>query len=738
MKSILNRLLPVVFIFLSISFVNAQDIKVLGDDPVIIISNDSKSGSTLISLLNIGNRPEDLLLTTGKITNINNGKTIPKQLQISKQRVENYTPVYQGTLAVDSILTLTVKMEAFNQTGEYNVSLLNNGEKISDITIISEDIPFNLSLDVPNPSSPEVSFKKGEEGILVIRNQDPVDYLIDISLFIKDPDTLISFKDVLVEASDNTPVMLEIPEISFTSSFSGLFKNEVKDANLILKYQPIGDLEIKSPSKVIKLKVNLQYYNDWEIIVWGNLIIFGVLLIGGFVSLFMNLWIPNRYKKIGLRKRLDQIAALIRPISNYVESDLRVNILVERLRLSTLVSKAYSLNPNSTIRFQALKPEIERLEERVLMIQDLDTVSRIFEELKGKASDAPAAIMDQINTLLTEATEILKLPVPDPTKITLARERIQDAREKLTNMTKKDDQLEESLKSDVEHLVETYKKLENMEKYGQMKDQLKDLFTLVKENNKYTDKANIDPVHYHWLSSSIGRLTVLRYYIETWENYPDRQQSMLAREEEFIRNLSSRTWNSLNLARRFRQQFEENVFAKQIRDALEKGSFYVEVTPTTEPRANQPVNLEVLFDYGTFNTSSAKKEFSCTWEFPVVGKEKGWRISHYFRKQEEAPIRLYIKDRDGAPVKLKGKTEPYEYNDIKVRKRMRATKDGRITLEILKFLIAFIVAILALFSGAKEQILKLEIITGLIAVFGIGFGADTIKNLITKQPQEEG
>jgi hypothetical protein len=35
-------------------------------------------------------------------------------------------------------------------------------------------------------------------------------------------------------------------------------------------------------------------------------------------------------------------------------------------------------------------------------------------------------------------------------------------------------------------------------------------------------------------------------------------------------------------------------------------------------------------------------------------------------------------------------------------------------------------------SEAREQLLKLDILPGLIAVFLIGFGADTIKNLPTK------
>jgi len=40
----------------------------------------------------------------------------------------------------------------------------------------------------------------------------------------------------------------------------------------------------------------------------------------------------------------------------------------------------------------------------------------------------------------------------------------------------------------------------------------------------------------------------------------------------------------------------------------------------------------------------------------------------------------------------------------------------------------------ALVAGAREQIVKLDILPGMIAVFLAGFGADTIKNLITQGP----
>lgn len=53
--------------------------------------------------------------------------------------------------------------------------------------------------------------------------------------------------------------------------------------------------------------------------------------------------------------------------------------------------------------------------------------------------------------------------------------------------------------------------------------------------------------------------------------------------------------------------------------------------------------------------------------------------------------------------------------------------------EGLKLAAALFVAVFALVSGAKDQLLKLDLLPGLVAVFVIGFTADTVKNLLTQK-----
>jgi hypothetical protein len=335
----------------------------------------------------------------------------------------------------------------------------------------------------------------------------------------------------------------------------------------------------------------------------------------------------------------------------------------------------------------------------------------------------------------------MKLLLPDAISLSQAKENIRLADEKLNNMAKEDPAFAKELSQMVIKLIEVYKGLdEKALKYTELKDKLKDLLSLLldKENaERYQDETKISPEHYHWLSSSIESLFVLRHYINTWEKYEDRRKIMEQREPDFIKYLNNRTWYSLEIARQFRFEFEENVFAQQIKEAIQKKEFYINYIPTRQPKPNERVSIEVVFDNPELNLSSARNEIVCEWDFGNVGFEKGWKISHYFRKKSETKFKTLFYDEKGKPVLIAPENKDFVSETVELQDIKETKYDERTNIEIIKFSIAFIIAIIALFTGAKEQILKLDLVSGLIAVFLLGFGADAIKNYVTKTPQQE-
>ena len=74
---------------------------------------------------------------------------------------------------------------------------------------------------------------------------------------------------------------------------------------------------------------------------------------------------------------------------------------------------------------------------------------------------------------------------------------------------------------------------------------------------------------------------------------------------------------------------------------------------------------------------------------------------------------------------------------IKVLPNRQSDTRERLRAEILKLSIALFVALVALLGGAQDQLAKLNVLQGLLAVFVMGFGANVVKDLITQKSVKE-
>ena len=74
---------------------------------------------------------------------------------------------------------------------------------------------------------------------------------------------------------------------------------------------------------------------------------------------------------------------------------------------------------------------------------------------------------------------------------------------------------------------------------------------------------------------------------------------------------------------------------------------------------------------------------------------------------------------------------------LTVRKASTTFSSQKWFAEGLRFGIAFFLALIGLIAGAQEQLAKLDVLPALIAVFLLGFGADTIKNIFAQPVQAQ-
>lgn len=126
--------------------------------------------------------------------------------------------------------------------------------------------------------------------------------------------------------------------------------------------------------------------------------------------------------------------------------------------------------------------------------------------------------------------------------------------------------------------------------------------------------------------------------------------------------------------------------------------------------------------------------------------ERGWAVSHYFIHNMKHHVTVWFEDETGKivcdkPAKLKDETGKASENPGKLKLERSvmpvvdpsARSKDRLKTEGVSLAIVLVIALLGLVTGAREQVLKLDIVPGLVTVFLLGFSADAIKNLLTQR-----
>ena len=142
----------------------------------------------------------------------------------------------------------------------------------------------------------------------------------------------------------------------------------------------------------------------------------------------------------------------------------------------------------------------------------------------------------------------------------------------------------------------------------------------------------------------------------------------------------------------------------------------------------------MTFHDDNLNRAAAREEWRYTWNFgDDLTEFTTWTVWHYFRKPGRFNVSVTFEDLQGKKVLQADMMTPLEVKrTVSVDPEIIPFFGERTWIELIKLAIALFVAGIGLIAGARDQLLKLDPVPGLIAVFIAGFGADTIKNLIKK------
>jgi hypothetical protein len=244
------------------------------------------------------------------------------------------------------------------------------------------------------------------------------------------------------------------------------------------------------------------------------------------------------------------------------------------------------------------------------------------------------------------------------------------------------------------------------------------------------------------------KVALMANYVRLAEGTTD--QAMLKRlsdNEPALRGyLQLDSLAALRSAHLLMREMKEDIYPVRIEEALR--GVPMDASISMDPRIafeRSPLTFCVCFASQALNDSAASEEWTCDWNFGDGLTECGRNVSHYFTLpttrrlvrrsvphtfEVQATLRdptgRAVLDAAGAPlvVRRSVSVSPTRVGDL---------IGQRSIIEALKLAAALLVAVFALVSGAKEQLLKLDLLPGLVAVFVIGFTADTVKNLLTQK-----
>ncbi len=578
----------------------------------------------------------------------------------------------------------------------------------------------------------------------------------------------------------------------FRDAQSGYPKSAKRAGTLTLRYDPAPGSNAPVYEQNIPLEV--QFDPSSSSLFFTLLKIGAGLLAGALLSLILRVTIPNYRRKRAIKEQFAQAKKATRGISDAVNSMLRVLLRVERLTLESNLRTAWIGGPGFGEVAQRVEQGLAATKRKIDFAKRLDAA--VCRKSGLAEQDAPPTRLDNIDRNIAAITDALLREQLGEQDWVFIQQRL-EALDKLLG-----EPSQEELDAFQALLVQRWKSISDFFKRhddGSLKvpDALlpmKDCFPM-RECLPNSD----DPDGSRWVKDigltradlQLSALALVRDFLFllpptglTAEPY-----SLVKNDLTFL--LQTPGIETLSAARRILRELEQRTPVWKIEVALRAHEAVIEVDPQI-PSRNENTRLFLRFRDPELNGSIARTFLECEWELqdrpgtkppgwwtslqakagirpqdPPVTKlhERGWEIYHYFENnitESQIKVRFY---EYGKHLKTKPPTPPQagqgqpeqgqpeqaqleppvlEYqrtvfpgaqdiNRDRWWRFYRNEKFQRIMPEALQLGAALLVPLAALAVSQAGQ-------AGgqWWDLIGIGFGSETIRNILTGTPEQSG
>lgn len=731
-------------------------IKLVGLNPHAIPVDKNGAGSASITLQNQGPAAAPLRLSITDFVHLENGRAmyplnslpvLTPSTDADKQKVNNHQLAANET--VDFKLAVTQLWDA----GESVAELQNSGVKIDKLRAVRIPASYNVQLD---PSSASVLLAPDSAALVTIVNADPMDYRFSWELLTRgkisrDPDR----PAVTVPANGSALINLSraAPRVSWVAA--GTLKDDVADSTLVL--HPAIEAQDGIPPqapKMLPLKLRLRFWSavpqQVSEFFWTMLL----LLAGALASMAARYFIPNAVGALKLRRQLDQLDGKVAGMSDNVSSKWQVLL-------------AYNLE---TCR-AGLHDFPWAFPAFATRLADLQVQTDMFSQWVNTAYGVGSAL-DQVSPLLQNG----RMP---PTVLDLVEQSCQAALQPIeSGMTNADELqgMKTALKT-AQDLIAAVRtsvpiptldgKIQEREKRLQAAGVMDALFarfpefagllTQVAANlgaalsaAVYVDRDMLSQkaemlMEYASLEQRIGAGALAAQV----GGAPVALNATRARLQDGLQRLENHiapdSDQSLQKARLFLTEMRQDFYTTALTQAVNSAQPALEIHVDPSPiETGVPIHFSLRFVRDELNDIAAVQEWTCRWSFDDdAPEESGWGTYHRFTSAGNRNVSVSIVDLQGNAVTAQPIGHTYAVTAPAVvrrgwrgwLRRLRLTPEAKV--EAAQLLIVLAVALFGVFASARTKIETLGPFSAAAALVGLGFGADTLKNLITQKPSDK-
>ena len=718
-------------------------------NPLFVVDKDGNASGTL-RLRNRGKDAVTLQLTISDFSAaVDDGLTDPLNAVSTLSAVDTAaTPILEGTAQLQPGRWIEVKISAANlwQAGLSSASLMNGTEKLIDLKALRYHVPFNVKVEGATSERADVSLARSCESPLTLRNDDPMTYRFRWKVEI-DGRTI---EDVhVVQPYKSVSLPIRLPPESFPWLATGTLRRDVRAGVLTLEYEPDPGLRnYPLPVKRYPITARLSYWGDTPQRLWNSAWILILLLLGIGASLLINFALPLQKKRVVIKQRLadmeGRLAGLdevIDPIDGRLLNQMRV----EKKRLREELSVLQPIFPQSA-------DDLPRLEDRITALsRRIDWVSKVGELLQRQerqSGDFSMAEIEQVRMRCREILEIAGKTSPSPEELQAAGKQLQDA---TGAVNRPDGPLPRELFQPLQQLADTLRaqilNFSNQAQWPPFEERLQSLLGQFPPQSQ--PGGPYQPTRRDFIrhEEAVRKASLVIDFIRLVEQSvgDDIRDKRHAQHERLLKALDPGPDASFQEACEIVEQTQQNVYLEDVLEEIKRGALLIDLDPP-RPLPYQLTDFRVRFTRAGVDRAAALKEIRYEWS--VNGEKlpgQDWSVTWFFQdkwrwlKMISRTLKMW---RRGASthfqiqvnLKKPGVESPLHQlfkNDVELE-RTRSSVEAKTWLSLGTLGVTILVVVLGLASGAEEKLSSLELLPGAIAVFLLGFGADTLKTLISR------